>query len=58
MTKSQECRKSGYLDCLEKVERLPAGKMQIRLKDVVEPIQVSLRLASALNRRLKGPVEA
>ncbi len=46
------------LDCLEKVERLPAGKMQIRLKDVVEPIQVSLRLASALNRRLKGPVEA
>jgi DNA-binding LytR/AlgR family response regulator/two-component sensor histidine kinase len=39
---------------LEKVERLPGGKMQIRLRDTAEPIQVSLRLASTLNRRLKG----
>jgi len=42
------------LGFLEKVERLPGGKMQIRLREANEPIQVSLRLASTLNRRLKG----
>jgi len=39
---------------LEKVERLPGGKMQLRLREASEPIAVSLRLVPALNRRLKG----
>jgi signal transduction histidine kinase len=41
------------LACLERVERLPKGRLQIHLRDTPEPIQVSLRLAPILNRRLK-----
>jgi two-component system LytT family response regulator len=38
---------------MERVEKLPDGRMQIRLRDVPEPIVVSQRLAPLLNRRLK-----
>ena len=39
---------------MERVEKLPDGRMQIRLRDVPEPIVVSQRLAPLLNRRLKA----
>src|ERR1019366_178792 len=39
---------------MERVEKLPDGRMQIRLRDVPEPIVVSQRLAPILNRRLKA----
>jgi len=39
---------------LERVERLPSGRMQVHLRDLAEPIPVSLRLAPALNRKLKS----
>ncbi|MEI2724743.1 MAG: response regulator [Verrucomicrobiota bacterium] len=38
---------------MERLEKLPAGRMQIHLRDTVDPILVSLRLAPALNRKLK-----
>jgi DNA-binding response OmpR family regulator len=41
------------LGYLERVEKLPGGRMQIRLLDTPEPIQVSLRLGPQLNRKLK-----
>jgi signal transduction histidine kinase len=41
------------LACLERIEKLPNGRMQIHLRDTAEPIPVSLRLGPALNRRLK-----
>ena len=39
---------------MERIERLPDGRMQIHLRDTVEPILVSLRLAPVLNRKLKA----
>lgn len=39
---------------LETVERLPGGKMQVRLRDVAKGIPVSLRLAATVNRKLKA----
>jgi signal transduction histidine kinase len=41
------------LEFMERLERLPSGRLQIRLRDTPEPIMVSLRLAPALNRKLK-----
>ncbi len=38
---------------LERVERLSSGRQQVYLRDSAEPISVSLRLAPALNRKLK-----
>jgi DNA-binding LytR/AlgR family response regulator len=43
------------LNCMERIEKLPNGRMQIHLRDTAEPILVSLRLAPVLNRRLNGP---
>jgi len=40
---------------MERIEKLPNGRMQIHLRDTAEPILVSLRLAPVLNRRLNGP---
>jgi len=42
------------LACLERIEKFGAGRWQIRLRDTAEPIVVSLRLAPALNRKLKA----
>jgi len=42
------------LDFLDRVESLPGGHVQVHLRDTAEPIPVSLRLAPALNRRLKA----
>ncbi len=42
------------LGFLERVEVLPSGRMQIHLRDTVEPIPVSLRQAPVLNRRLRA----
>jgi hypothetical protein len=39
---------------MERIEKLPGGRMQIHLRDTPEPILVSLRLAPALNRKLKA----
>ncbi len=39
---------------MERIEQLPDGRMQVRLRDTPEPILVSLRLAPVLNRKLKG----
>jgi two-component system, LytTR family, response regulator len=39
--------------CMERVEKLPGGRLQVHLRDGSEPILVSLRLAPALNRRLQ-----
>jgi two-component system LytT family response regulator len=39
---------------MERIERLPGGRMQIHLRDNPEPILVSLRLAPILNRKLKA----
>ncbi|MEI8042779.1 MAG: response regulator [Verrucomicrobiota bacterium] len=39
---------------LERVEKLPSGPMQIHLRDTAEPIQASMRLTPALNRKLKA----
>jgi signal transduction histidine kinase len=41
------------LACMERIEKLRGGRMQIHLRDTPEPILVSLRLAPLLNRRLK-----
>lgn len=38
---------------MERVEKLGAGRLQVRLRDAPEPLAVSLRLAPALNRKLK-----
>jgi DNA-binding response OmpR family regulator len=38
---------------MERVETLPGGRMQIYLHGIAEPIPVSLRLAPALNRKLR-----
>ena len=38
---------------LERVERLSSGRLQVHLRGSAEPISVSLRLAPALNRKLK-----
>jgi DNA-binding LytR/AlgR family response regulator len=42
------------LACMERIEKLPNRRMQIHLRDSAEPILVSLRLASTLNRKLKS----
>jgi signal transduction histidine kinase len=39
---------------MERIEKLPGGRMQIHLRDTPEPILVSLRLAPILNRKLKA----
>jgi signal transduction histidine kinase len=39
---------------LERVEKLSARRMQLYLRDSDEPIQVSMRLTPALNRKLKA----
>ena len=39
---------------MERIEKLPSGRMQIHLPDTREPILVSLRLAPVLNRKLKA----
>jgi hypothetical protein len=38
---------------MERIEKLPGGRMQIHLCGTPEPIPVSLRLAPVLNRKLK-----
>jgi two-component system response regulator AlgR len=40
---------------MERIEKLPGGRMQVRLRGDPEPILVSLRLAPILNRKLKSP---
>jgi two-component system, sensor histidine kinase and response regulator len=40
------------LACMDRVERLSGGRVQIHLRDNPEPVLVSLRLAPSLNRRL------
>lgn len=42
------------LDFLERIEKLPSGGMQLRLRGTTEPVPVSLRLAPQLNRKLKS----
>ena len=42
------------LACMERIEKLPRRRMQIRLRDTAEPIPVSLRLGPGLNRKLKA----
>ena len=42
------------LAAMERIEKLPGGRMQIHLRDTLEPILVSLRLAPVLNRKLKA----
>jgi DNA-binding response OmpR family regulator len=39
---------------LDRVERLPAGRLQIHLRDTPEPILVSLSQTPAVNRKLKA----
>jgi DNA-binding response OmpR family regulator len=39
---------------MERVERLPAGRMQIHLRDTPEPILVSLSQTPVFNRKLKA----
>jgi two-component system, sensor histidine kinase and response regulator len=39
---------------MERIEKLPGGRMQLHLRDTPEPILVSLRLAPVLNRKLKA----
>ena len=39
---------------MERIEKLPGGRMQVHLRGNPEPILVSLRLAPILNRRLKA----
>ena len=41
----------GYLD---RIEKPPGGQMQVYLRNLTDPISVSLRLAPVLNRRLKA----
>jgi hypothetical protein len=40
---------------MERIEKLPGGRMQVHLRGDPEPILVSLRLAPILNRKLKSP---
>jgi len=42
------------LDFLERMEKLPSGGMQLRLRGTTDPVPVSLRLAPHLNRKLKS----
>jgi len=42
------------LTFIERVEKLSSGRQQVYLKETAEPISVSLRLASAFNRKLKA----
>ena len=39
---------------IERVEKLASGRQQVHIKDTAEPISVSLRLASAFNRKLRA----
>ena len=39
---------------LDRVEKLPGGRLQVYLRDLPEPIPVSLRLAPPFNRKLKS----
>ncbi len=39
---------------LDRVERLPAGRLQVHLRDMPEPILVSLSQTATVNRRLKA----
>jgi two-component system LytT family response regulator len=39
---------------MERIEKLPGGRMQLYLRGTPEPILVSLRLAPVLNRKLKA----
>ena len=39
---------------MQRVEKLPGGRLQVHLRETAEPILVSLRLSPALNRRLKA----
>ncbi len=41
---------------LDRVERLPAGRLQVHLRDMPEPILVSLSQTPILNRKLKSPL--
>jgi two-component system, sensor histidine kinase and response regulator len=38
---------------LDRLEKLPSGRLQVHLRDTADPISVSLRMATELNRRLK-----
>lgn len=38
---------------LDRVEKEPSGRMQVRLREAAQPIPVSLRLAASLNRKLR-----
>jgi signal transduction histidine kinase len=40
---------------MERIEKLPGGRMQVHLRGDPEPILVSLRLAPILNRKLNAP---
>jgi DNA-binding response OmpR family regulator/anti-sigma regulatory factor (Ser/Thr protein kinase) len=42
------------LEFMERIEKLPGARMQVHMRDVPEPILVSLRLAASLNRKLKA----
>lgn len=42
------------LACLERIEKVGVGRLQICLRDTAKPILVSLRLVPALNRRLRA----
>jgi len=42
------------LTFLDRVERLPTGRLQIRLREMPDPILVSLRQTPAVNRKLKA----
>jgi CheY-like chemotaxis protein len=39
---------------MDRVERLPSGRLQVYLRDMPEPILVSLSQTAAFNRKLKG----
>jgi CheY-like chemotaxis protein len=41
------------LDYMERLEKTPAGQAKVYLRDIPEPLEVSLRLAPSLNRKLK-----
>ncbi len=39
---------------MDRVERLPSGRLQVHLRDIAEPILVSLSQTPVLNRKLKA----
>jgi len=39
---------------MDRIERLPSGRLQVRLRDIAEPILVSLSQTPVLNRKLKA----